>query len=36
MIESTRSVHAQALKNGYQEELPGIWLTNGNPKNGNP
>lgn len=21
----------QALKNGYQDELPDIWLTNGNP-----
>ena len=24
-------VHAQALKHGYQDELPDIWLTNGNP-----
>lgn len=24
-------VRAQALKNGYQDELPDIWLTNGNP-----
>ena len=24
-------VGGQALKNGYQDELPDIWLTNGNP-----
>lgn len=25
------SIHAQALKDGFQQELPDIWLTNGNP-----
>jgi len=25
------SGRGQALKNGYQDELPDIWLTNGNP-----
>lgn len=24
-------VTAQALKDGFQQELPDIWLTNGNP-----